>query len=265
MDGEFRSHYAWMEEALRDLPHQLPSAPKAVLVISGHWEADEFSVSSASSPGMVYDYHGFPEHTYRVKYSAPGSPQLAEDVQGLLRRAGWKARLDSEQGLDHGAFSVLKPVFPDANVPVVQLSLKAGLDPAEHLAVGRALSTLRDEGVLILGSGMSYHNLRRFGPSGAEPSILFDGWLRNVLLRASPASRARHLVNWTTAPAARDAHPREEHLLPLMVVAGAAEDEEASCVYGEVFWGHMHVSSFRFGGRPGHREFDRLAAIPPAP
>jgi len=259
MSGEFRSRYAWMEQALQDLPHQLPAPPTAVLVISGHWEANEFSISSGVSPGMVYDYHGFPEYTYRVKYPAPGSPRLADAVQDLLLEAGWNARLEPDRGLDHGAFSMLQPVFPNADVPVVQLSLKAGLDPSEHLAVGRAISPLRDEGVLILGSGMSYHNLRQFGPAGARPSILFDGWLRSVLLNSPSGERDEHLLHWAEAPAAREAHPREEHLLPLMVAVGAADGDVAECVFGEIFWGHMHVSSFRFGGQPGLGKFDLLA------
>jgi aromatic ring-opening dioxygenase catalytic subunit (LigB family) len=168
-------------------------------------------------------------------------------VQGLLVAAGHAAHLDPERGLDHGTFSALYPMFPQADVPVVQLSLKHGLDPATHLAAGRALTSLREEGVLIVGSGLSYHNLRAFNAMGAAASHQFDDWLRAAMAKPA-AERTQALLNWETAPAARMAHPREEHLLPLMVVVGAAEDDLASVPYHEDdFFGALAVSSFRFG------------------
>jgi aromatic ring-opening dioxygenase catalytic subunit (LigB family) len=215
-------------------------------MISAHWEETAFTVMDAPAPGMLYDYGGFPPHTYDVVYPAPGDPALAERVVALIEAAGLPAARDSQRGFDHGAFCTLVPMFPQADVPVVQLSLKRGLDPAGHLALGRALAPLRDEGVLILGSGFSFHNLRLYGPSGREPSAAFDGWLQSVL--PSPAGRAERLLAWAQAPAARIAHPREEHLLPLMVAAGAAEGDAVSCNYHETdFMGGVTASSFRFG------------------
>jgi aromatic ring-opening dioxygenase catalytic subunit (LigB family) len=139
-------------------------------------------------------------------------------------------------------------IYPDANIPVVQLSLKRGLDAETHLALGRAIAPLRDEGVLIVGSGLSYHNLREFfGPRGWGPSHAFDAWLNGVLLGGNPGDRAKLLAAWEAAPSARAAHPREEHLLPLHVAVGAAGDDAAELTYHETdFLGGLAVSNFRF-------------------
>jgi aromatic ring-opening dioxygenase catalytic subunit (LigB family) len=260
MAGPMRAHFALMERALQDLPHQLPEPPRAVLVVSGHWEEEQFTVSSAAHPGMVYDYYGFPPETYRISYPAPGSPQLAARVRELLGAAGWQVHADDARGFDHGTFSMLQPIFPDADVPVVQLSMKISMDPAEHIAAGAALATLRDENILIIGSGQSYHNLRRWGPAGTRPAAAFDAWLRQTLLAGTPAERRAALIHWQDAPAAREAHPHEDHLMPLMVVVGAAGDDPAVAVYGEQFMGCLAVSSFRFGGGRKAGEFDLLAA-----
>jgi aromatic ring-opening dioxygenase catalytic subunit (LigB family) len=142
-------------------------------------------------------------------------------------------------------------MYPQADVPVVQLSLRTDFDPAAHLAVGRAIAPLRDEGVLIIGSGLSYHNLRAFGPAGGPPSHAFDAWLQDALTRTTPEERNSRLERWSQAPSARQAHPREEHLLPLMIAVGAAEHEAGETVYHEGdFFGAMAVSNFRFGALP---------------
>ena len=240
--------YDQLAASLRDMPRQLGSTPKVVLVISGHWEEGEFTVMSGSSPPMIYDYSGFPEHTYRIQYAAPGSPQTAQRVRSLLEDAGFDARLDAQRGFDHGTFAPLAVIYPGANIPVLQLSLKHGYAPMDHIAVGRALAPLRDEGVLIIGSGLSYHNLREFGPNAREPSALFDRWLQETLVEVSPAERVARLLDWEAAPAARRAHPQEDHLLPLMVAVGAAGDDRATRVYHEDdFFGGIAVSSYRFG------------------
>ncbi len=237
-----------LEESLVDIPRQIGVVPKAVLMISGHWEADGFNVMSSPKPPMVYDYYGFPEHTYHVKYSAPGSPELATRVRDLIAAAGLPAQLDPQQGFDHGTFTPMVVMYPQANVPVVQVSLKAGYDPAEHLALGRALAPLRDEGVLIVGSGLSYHNLRQFGPGAKVPSKTFDDWLQQTVVASNPKEREHRLLEWDKAPAARQAHPQEDHLVPLMVAVGAAENEKADLVYHEEnLFGGVTVSSFRFG------------------
>jgi aromatic ring-opening dioxygenase catalytic subunit (LigB family) len=166
-------------------------------------------------------------------------------VQDLLATAGFKAGTDPARGFDHGTFVPLKVAYPDADVPAVQLSLIRGLNPAQHVAMGRALAPLRDQGIFIIGSGMTFHNLRAFGdPRAAAYAEAFDEWLRDVMQRA-PADRARGLSEWSTAPAARIAHPREEHLIPLMVAAGAAGDDPASLAYNGTFGG-TRLSAYHF-------------------
>ena len=237
-----------LEASLKDIPRQIGVVPKAVLVISGHWEESQFSVMASPKPPMVYDYHGFPEHTYHVKYSAPGSPGLAKRVRDLIEQAGLPAKLDPQQGFDHGTFTPMVVMYPEADVPLVQVSLKSGYDPAEHLALGRALAPLREEGVLIVGSGLSYHNLRQFGPGAKVASKTFDDWLQKTLVDSSPKDREQRLLGWDAAPAARQAHPQEDHLVPLMVAVGAAEGEKATVVYHEEnLFGGVTASSFRFG------------------
>jgi aromatic ring-opening dioxygenase catalytic subunit (LigB family) len=246
MDGDYRRAHAQLEASLQALPATLPARPKAILMVSAHWEEAAFTVMTSPAPGMLYDYGGFPPHTYEVVYPAPGDPALAERVVALIQAGGLPAARDERRGFDHGAFCTLVPMFPKADVPVVQLSLKLGLDPAEHLALGRALAPLRDEGVLILGSGFSFHNLRLYNDGGREPSAAFDAWLQAAL--PAPQGRDDRLQAWASAPAARLAHPRAEHLLPLMVAAGAAEGDAASCSYHETgFLGGVTASSFRFG------------------
>ncbi len=249
MKDRMNGAYDRLEASLQEIPRQLGATPKAVLVISGHWEATDFTVMSSPSPPMLYDYSGFPEHTYHIRYAAPGSPQTAERVRQLIEAAGFAVRVDAQRGFDHGTFSPLAVIYPGADVPVLQLSLRQGYDPKDHLAIGRALAPLRDEGVLILGSGLSYHNLREFGPIAQAPSAAFDHWLQETLVSASPSERVKRLLEWEAAPAARAAHPREDHLLPLMVAVGAAGDDRATLVYHEDgFFGGITVSSFMFGG-----------------
>jgi aromatic ring-opening dioxygenase catalytic subunit (LigB family) len=233
-----------MERFLRELPQQLPEPPRAILIVSGHWETPAFAMTADPHPGLVYDYYGFPPHTYSLRYGAPGSPELAARAAGLLAAAGFPAGLDAHRGLDHGVFVPLKVVYPDANVPVVELSLEQGLDPARHLAAGRALAPLRDEGVLLLAAGMSFHNLRALGdPRASAPSEAFDAWLTESAGLPGDA-RSTALIDWARAPAARICHPREEHLLPLMVAAGAAEGPGRR-IYSERVL-NVAISAFRF-------------------
>jgi aromatic ring-opening dioxygenase catalytic subunit (LigB family) len=248
MKDHWGGAYDKLEASLQDMPRQVGQRPRAVLVVTAHWEAPEFTLSSSPNPPMVYDYYGFPEHTYHIRYPAPGSQDVAQRVQSLLVEGGVTALLDPDRGFDHGTFSVMAPMYPEADMPVVQLSLKAGLDPQEHIDAGRLLAPLRDEGVLIVGSGLSYHNLRMFNAAASTPSRQFDGWLHETLVDSAPGERHRRLLEWSTAPAARIAHPREDHLLPLMVAVGAACDEPGVRVYHEEdFFGGIAVSSFRFG------------------
>ena len=237
-----------LELALQDMPRQIGEKPKAVLMVSGHWEANDYAVMASARPPMVYDYSGFPAHTYQVVYPAPGAPALARRVHDLILAAGLPSHLDPERGFDHGTFAPLVVMYPEADVPVLQLSLRHHMDPAEHIAVGRAIAPLRDEGVLIVGSGLSYHNLGRFGPAARAPSEAFDAWLQTTLVASSPTEREARLLQWSTAPSARISHPREDHLIPLMVALGAADDAPATCVYHEEnIFGGVTASSFRFG------------------
>jgi aromatic ring-opening dioxygenase catalytic subunit (LigB family) len=248
MNDPSRAAYAKLEASLAAMPEEIGRTPSAVLMVSAHWEEADFTLTAHPRPPMVYDYYGFPDYTYQIHYDAPGDPELAARVAGLIEAAGLPASLDAERGFDHGAFTPLRVIYPRADVPVVQLSLRTGLEPQIHLALGRAIAPLREQDVLIVGSGLSYHNLRQFfSPRGWGPSREFDGWLRGVLLGGSPRDRDKLLAAWETAPAARAAHPREEHLLPLMVAAGAAGDDAAQLTYHEEdFLGGLTVSSYRF-------------------
>lgn len=244
---QMRAMLSNLETALARMPEEIGQRPRAVLMISGHWEGPEFAVMSAARPGMVYDYHGFPPETYRIVYPAPGAPDLAQRSAGLIAAAGLPVRLDDRQGFDHGTFAPMAVIYPAADVPVFQVSLRAGYDPAEHLALGRALAPLRDEGVLIVGSGLSYHNLRLFGPGARVPSAGFDAWLTEVL-DAEPAARTQALIDWESAPYARTCHAEEDHLIPLHVALGAAEGELATRVYhDEGLFGGVTASSWKFG------------------
>jgi len=231
---------------LASLPASIEPKPKALLVVSGHWEERVPTVTSAPSPKLLYDYSGFPPHTYQLTWPAPGSPALAERVRTLLSNAGIESNADGERGFDHGVFIPLKVAYPDANVPTVQLSLVRDLDPQRHLAIGRALSALRDEGVLIVGSGMSYHNMRAFMTLRAkDSSTKFDEWLAKTV-EMETKDRDVALEGWARAPAARESHPREEHLLPLMVAAGAALDDRGRQIFRDEVIGAV-VSAVRFG------------------
>jgi aromatic ring-opening dioxygenase catalytic subunit (LigB family) len=240
-----REMFARTARELSALPAQLPQKPRAVLMISGHWEADGFSVSTAEQPPMEYDYFGFAPHTYTLRYPAPGSPALAARVQQLLGDAGLPCEGDAARGLDHGAFVPMHLMYPQADVPIVLLSLKASYDPAEHIRAGQALSALRDEGVLIMGSGLTYHDMRGFGSDAATAvAQTFEQFLARVV--ADPAHRRAQLLAWAQAPQARRAHPREDHLIPLMVAAGAAQDDPGR----RLFLDHalkVDMGSYEFG------------------
>ena len=241
-----RAEHRELLEYLQSLAHLTPTPPKAILVVSAHWEAPVPTLMTSAAPPMLYDYYGFPPESYTLTWPAPGAPALAPRVEELLQWAGFATARDDKRGFDHGTFVPLKVAFPEPTIPVLQLSLKTGLDPEEHLAMGRALAPLRDEGVLIIGSGMSFHNLRAFFQGGAEHvAEAFDAWLRDAVSRPR-AGREALLSNWERAPHARSVHPREEHLLPLMVVAGAAGEDEARVAYNGSFAG-LRLSAVHFG------------------
>ena len=242
-----------LTESLKAIPVDVGRTPRAVLCVSAHWETNEFTVQTNPNPPMLYDYGGFPDFTYSLQYPAPGSPEVAARIVELLEGANIPVRTDAQRGFDHGMFAPMYVSWPEADVPILQLSILHSYDVEAHLAVGRALAPLRDEDVLIIGSGFSFHNLRYFGPAGQQPSREFDDWLATTMLDSSPAQRTERLLHWDDAPSARIAHAAEDHLVPLFVAVGAAEDEAAVRTYYEndFFGGWLTSSSYRIGALPG--------------
>lgn len=240
-----------LREYLVSIPNQLPRRPDALLVVSAHWEEENPTVQTAERPPMLYDYSGFPPESYSIEWPAPGSPTGAQRVRSLLADAGVQSGEDAARGFDHGTFVVTKLMFPDADIPTFQLSLTTDLNARRLVELGQALAPLRQEGVLILGSGYSYHNMRGFframrgDPGPGEDSKYFDGWLAESL-SLSPNERVQRLVEWEKAPRARACHPREEHLLPLMVCAGAAGEDRVTLPYREKLTG-THALAAQFG------------------
>ncbi|MCU7975836.1 dioxygenase [Shewanella sp. SW36] len=202
--------------------------PKAIVLITAHWEESVVTLSSSPKPSILYDYYGFPPEAYQLTYPAPGEPELAAQIANMLADKGITTRLDSERAFDHGTFVPLKLMYPEANIPVVQMSLVHSLDPKIHITIGEALAPLRDQGVLIVGSGMSFHNMRAFFSSDLtvqSRSAEFDHWLTQTLTASvSSAEVKAALTHWQSAPEARFSHPREEHLLPLHVCFGAGHN-----------------------------------------
>ena len=227
------------------IPSLLPSIPKGVLVISAHWEESDFTIQTNPAPSILYDYYGFPENTYRLEYPALNSETLIQRTISLLEKEGIIINQDANRGYDHGVFVPFLKIFPDARIPITQISLKKGMDPSEHFALGRVLAPLRSEGILIVGSGMSYHNLREINDKERKSDV-FDEWLTKTLV-GPKKERENKLKFWEKAPNARFCHPREEHLIPLMVVAGCAEEDQGEKVFSErmVNWNFMS-SSFKF-------------------
>ena len=243
MTGERKQRYQATEDFLRGIQHTLPQKPRAILIVTAHWETAVPAFTGGSNPGLIYDYYGFPPETYTLQYAAPGAPLLAKRAAELLRHAGFPCNVDAHYGWDHGVFIPLKVMYPAADIPVVAMSLHESLDPELHVDLGLALSSLREEGVLILGAGMSYHNLRDFAAQ-APASHAFHDWLDQALA-GNWDERREHLATWQTAPGGRASHPREEHLLPLMVASGAGSDAP-----GRTLWrgtiGPTSIGAWRF-------------------
>ncbi len=236
-------------QAMIDFMRRLPGdlrRPDAILVVSAHWEERAATLLGAENPAMFYDYYGFPAETYTVRYPAPGSPELAQRIAGLLGDNGVAARIDPQRGFDHGLFIPLMLMYPQADIPALQLSLVRGLDPAAHLALGRALRGLMGENILVVGSGFSFHNMQAFfsGTVGApDPANdAFQDWLIEVCTGPlTQAERERRLVEWERAPSARYCHPREEHLLPVHVCQAMA-DKPARLIFDDHIVGKRSVA-----------------------
>ena len=248
MDWQPADTWTNMAAFLTALPKRLPERPKALLVISAHWQTSDFCMTSGVQPKLIYDYYGFPEHTYRLTYPAKGAPSLAARISDRLSRAGLDNSTHPTRGFDHGVFIPLKVMFPNADIPIVQLSLRHDLDPAAHILAGQALSDLRQEGVLIVASGMSFHNTRGYGDARfTHPSVQFDTWLTAAAAQTGNA-RESALIDWARAPHALDSHPlgAEEHLLPLMVAVGAAGRDQGQKIYSEQVL-KTQLSAWQFG------------------
>ncbi|MEP1447700.1 MAG: class III extradiol ring-cleavage dioxygenase [Paraglaciecola sp.] len=214
--------------------HKNITAPKAIVIISAHWESDIATISSSPNPRMIYDYGGFPQETYEYQYPAAGQPKLAGHIASLLDDKGIGCALDPDRGYDHGTFVPLMLMYPKADIPVVQVSLLRSMDALEHIEIGAALTSLREQGVLIVGSGMSFHNSK----GTHQESVNFDEWLTDTLTDGDFTQTKQRLAQWETAPSARKCHAREEHLLPLHVCFGAsiAQDKPAEKVFsGQLF------------------------------
>jgi 4,5-DOPA dioxygenase extradiol len=234
-----------MVDFMRRLPGQL-TKPDAILVISAHWEESAATLMGAQTPAMFYDYYGFPDEAYEITYPAPGSPELAERIAGLLKEKAIATRIDSKRGFDHGLFIPLKLMYPEADIPALQLSLLRGLNPAAQIALGKALRGLRNENILVIGSGFSFHNMGAFqwgGPGRPDPANdAFQDWLIETCTGPiSQDEREERLIEWEKAPSARYCHPREEHLLPLHVCQGMAE-KPASLVFDDQILGKRAVA-----------------------
>ena len=243
MTGERKRMYQATEDFLRGICGTLPATPKAILLVTAHWEAAVPSFTGGAQPELIYDYYGFPPETYALHYRALSQPALAAQAAALLQGAGYQAKVEPAYGWDHGVFIPLTVMFPDADVPVVAMSLQASLDPALHCNYGEALRPLRDDGVLVVGSGMSFHNLRYFN-EGGPASLAFHNWLDEAL-SGNRAERTRQLGLWSQAPGGGASHPREEHLLPLMVASGAGGDAPARRLWAGMV-GPTHLGGWAF-------------------
>jgi len=232
-----------LRDHLAGLVATLPQRPKAVVVVTSHWEESVATVSTAAAPAMLFDYYGFPKHTYALNYPAPGSPEVAGRVVELLNEAGIPNQANAQRGFDHGVFVPMLIVDAQAQLPLVMLSIRQDFDPAKHIALGRALAPLRDENVLILGSGNTWHGPG--GPAAARASDVFEAWVLEAVTQPDASLRNASLLTWAKAPHARDAHRRDDHFMPLLVVAGAGADDPGRRSFLDKIGG-LSTSCYRF-------------------
>ncbi len=210
---------------MKKLPEELDK-PKAIIVISAHWEEEVPTIIGNNNPSLYYDYYGFPKEAYEIKYPAHGNVEFAKQIKQLFEKNNIQAVIDDKRGLDHGVFIPLLLMYPEADIPVIQISLVKGLRPKEHLSIGKAMNQLLEEDILVIGSGFSFHNMKAFDWSGGnerdEKNDVFQEWLIDVCTGGEYTQREREdkLREWEKAPNARYCHPREEHLMPLHVCCG---------------------------------------------
>lgn len=233
---------------LRGLGDQL-GRPKAILIASAHWDTDRPAVSGAKKPETIHDFYGFPPQLYQLRYPAPGAPDAARRAASLLEAQGFTTDIDPGRGLDHGAWTSLYLMYPEADIPVAQISIQSGLGPAHHVRVGEALRPLRDEGVLIMASGGATHNLRELGHQRGNPVpqpwvAEFNEWLADAIL----AGRRDDLIGYRgKAPHAVRNHPTDEHLIPLFVAVGAGSPGiPARRLHTSIESGVISMDAYRF-------------------
>ena len=236
-------------KAMVDFMVRLPARlrkPDAIVVVSAHWEENTATLLGAQNPVMFYDYYGFPDEAYEINYPAPGNPELASRMVALLEKNHIPARIDSQRGFDHGLFIPLKLMYPKADIPALQLSLLHGLDPMAHIALGNALRALMNENILVIGSGFSFHNMSAFSWRGVDAPDPANDAFQNWLIEGctgplSQSERERRLIEWEQAPSARYCHPREEHLMPLLVCAGMA-DKPGTLIFDDHILGKRGIA-----------------------
>jgi aromatic ring-opening dioxygenase catalytic subunit (LigB family) len=237
--------HASMVEFMRCLPSKI-KRPESIIVISAHWEEQQITVTGSGSPSLFYDYYGFPDEAYQIDYPAPGNQFLANEIADLFKQHQITVKIDHERGFDHGLFIPLKLMYPDADIPSIQISLLSSLSAKEHIATGKVLKELSNKNVLIIGSGFSFHNMNLFSwNSSNKPdphNDLFQDWLIDTCTTPIPFDECKHrLINWEEAPSARYCHPREEHLLPLHVCAAIAE-KPADLVFDDYILGKRSIA-----------------------
>ncbi len=242
--------YARLAEKLKSLHAEVAGA-KSIILVTAHWETDRPTMTISERPGMLYDYNGFPEETYRIKYPAPGAPALANKVANALSARGFQTDFNQERGFDHGTFVPMMLIRPEADIPILQMSVLSSLDPAQHHKMGRALAEVLGDDIVLIGSGFSFHNLKALtgrlneedAAQGQNLAAAFHDWLDGIVCGSelSAEARDRALIDWAAAPGARFCQPREEHLLPLHVCVGAAQaaNMTASSIFGEPVKGYQ--------------------------
>jgi 4,5-DOPA dioxygenase extradiol len=235
-------------EALARLAADFPK-PKAILAASAHWSGSALALGASERPETVHDFGGFPEALYRIEYPAPGAPDVARRAQQLLAAQGFDAALDAGRGFDHGAWMPLRLMYPDADIPITQISLQPRLGPEHHYRIGKALAPLRDEGVLILASGSLTHNLYEIGAfdMGASTPEWVESFRQWVAQRIE-ANDADALLRYReVAPAAIRNHPTDEHFLPLFVALGAAgKDYRVQRIDSGTTYGILAMDAYLF-------------------
>ncbi len=235
-------------EALKTLAASLPK-PLSILVVSAHWVSPGLKVSSGAAPGQIYDFFGFPEELYKVKYRAPGSPELASRVAGLLGGAGFPCAEDPARGIDHAAWAVLLHMYPEAGIPVIEMSLDYRLRPQRWFEVGKALAALRDEGVLLIGSGNIVHNLYRFERAADAPIYDWAAKFNEAVKKAIAGEDWDTLASYALpTDDSREAVPTPDHYLPLLAALGTKGPEEKASVFHESFQNaSIAMTGFRMG------------------